>query len=163
MIFEPKKKELSAVAMNILRKRYFHPNETTWDDVVKRVVNHVLSEKSASDPDYLYQREYTYEMILNRYFVPNSPCLVNAGKDGGGLAACFVVDFPDTIEGIYKTKLDFALIAKKGGGCGTTLSKLRPKGSKVAGSSHGYAGGPINFYDTICHDMEVITQAGLTY
>lgn len=73
---------------------------------------------------------------------------------------CFVVDFPDTIEGIYKTKLDFALIARKGGGCGVSLSQIRPEGSPVAGSTHGYAGGPLKFADTISHDAEALTQAG---
>lgn len=99
-------------------------------------------------------------MMLNGYFIPNSPCLVNAGKPNSGLCACFVVDFPDTIEGIYKTKLDFALIARKGGGCGTSLSKIRPEGAKVAGSTHGYAGGGVKFADTISHDADALTQAG---
>jgi ribonucleoside-diphosphate reductase alpha chain len=99
-------------------------------------------------------------MMVNGYFIPNSPCLVNAGKPNSGLCACFVVDFPDTIEGIYKTKLDFALIARKGGGCGTSLSKIRPEGSKVAGSTHGYAGGGVKFADTISHDADALTQAG---
>lgn len=148
---------ISDVALNILKKRYFREGETTWDEVVDRVINHVLPEL---DQDLSGQKELTRQMIRNRYFIPNSPCLVNAGKEGGGLAACFVVDFTDSILGIYKTKLEFALIAKKGGGCGTTLTKLRPRGSKVAGSTHGYSGGPIDFYNTICHDMEVMTQAG---
>lgn len=98
--------------------------------------------------------------MLNTYFIPNSPCLVNAGKPNAGLAACFVVDFPDNIEGIYKTKLDFALIARKGGGCGTSLSRIRPEGAKVAGSTHGYAGGGVKFADTISHDADALTQAG---
>jgi len=140
--------------MNILKKRYFSEGETSWDQVVDRVINHVLSDAKEED------REITREMILNTYFVPNSPCLVNASKSNSGLCACFVVDFPDTIEGIYKTKLDFALIARKGGGCGTTLSKIRPEGSKVAGSTHGYAGGPLKFADTISHDADALTQAG---
>lgn len=146
---------ISSVAINILKKRYFMPGESKWEDVVDRVTSYVLSD--CDDPEEI---ELTRQMMLNRYFIPNSPCLVNSGKKNGGLAACFVVDFPDTIEGIYQTKLDFALVAKKGGGCGTTLSKLRPKGSPVEGSAHGYSGGPVDFFDTICHDMEVITQAG---
>lgn len=153
MLFEEKTK-ISAVAMNILKKRYFHKDETTWEEVVDRVINHVL-EGQPED-----QIELTREMMLNRYFIPNSPCLVNAGRVGGGLSACFVVDFKDTIEDIYKTKLDFALIARKGGGCGTTLSKIRPENSIVSGSTHGYASGPVNFFDTICHDMSVISQGG---
>lgn len=150
----PDVRPISQVALNILRKRYFTKDETTWDEVTDRVVNYVLSDATE------IEKKSTRQLILNRYFIPNSPCLVNSGKKDGGLAACFVVDFPDTIEGIYKTKLDFALIARKGGGCGTTLSKIRPEGSRVNGSTHGYAGGPINFFNSICHDMEVISQGG---
>ena len=142
--------------MNILKQRYFGDGETTWGDVVNRVIDNVIPEASEE------RKESTREMMLNGYFIPNSPCLVNAGKPGAGLAACFVVDFPDTIEGIYKTKLDFALIARKGGGCGTSLSKIRPEGSKVAGSTHGYAGGGVKFADTISHDADALTQAGLS-
>lgn len=154
MIF-PEVMPISTVATNILKKRYFHDGETTWEQVTDRVIKHVL--RNENDKDTI---ELTRQMILNRYFIPNSPCIVNSGKENGGLAACFVVDFPDTIEGIYKTKLDFALIAKKGGGCGTTLSKLRPENSTVEGSTHGYAGGPVKFFDTICYDMTAMTQAG---
>jgi ribonucleoside-diphosphate reductase alpha chain len=150
----PNVRPISNVAMNILKKRYFSEGKTTWDDVANRVTNFVLDNADEE------QKETTRQMILNRYFIPNSPCLVNAGKPNTGLCACFVVDFPDTIEGIYKTKLDFALIARKGGGCGTTLSKIRPEGSKVNGSTHGFAGGPVKFADTISHDAEALTQAG---
>jgi ribonucleoside-diphosphate reductase alpha chain len=150
----PDVRPISNVAMNILKKRYFSEGETAWDDVANRVTNFVLDNADEE------QKETTRQMILNRYFIPNSPCLVNAGKPNTGLCACFVVDFPDTIEGIYKTKLDFALIARKGGGCGTTLTKIRPEGSKVSGSTHGFAGGPVKFADTISHDAEALTQAG---
>lgn len=150
----PEKNSVSNVALNILKKRYFKNGETSWIEVVNRVVDHVCSDYENED------RETIREMMRNRYFIPNSPCLVNSGSKNNGLSACFVVDFTDSILGIYKTKLDFALIAKKGGGCGTTLSKLRPENSNVEGSAHGYAGGPIRFFDTICHDMEAMTQAG---
>ena len=153
MLLFPPINEVDDIAQNILQKRYFMEGETKWEDVVKRVIDYVIKD----DDDTKYA---TYQMILNRYFVPNSPTLVNANKKGAGLSACFVVDFKDSIEEIYKTKLDFALIARKGGGCGTTLSKLRPLNSKVNGSTHGYAGGPVKFFDSICHDMEVITQSG---
>jgi ribonucleoside-diphosphate reductase alpha chain len=151
----PEVRKISKTAKNILQKRYYDKNETEWADVVNRSVNFVLKN------DTSWRKEATRQMMLNTYSVPNSPCLVNAGKEKiGGLAACFVVDFPDSIEGIFKTKLDFALIARKGGGCGTSLSKIRPEGAVVCGSTHGYAGGPIKFADTICHDAEALSQAG---
>ena len=149
-----KKRSISKVAQNILQKRYYSQGEKSWEDIVNRVIEWVVPDAPAE------RKEATREMMLNTYFVPNSPCLVNAGKSTGGLSACFVVDFPDTIEGIYKTKLDFDLIARKGGGCGTSLSQIRPEGSSVAGSTHGYAGGPLKFADTISHDADALTQSG---
>ena len=148
----PHKRAISKTAMNILKQRYFKDGEKTWEEVANRVVDYVLSDADKE------RKETTRAMILNTYFIPNSPCLVNAGKKKAGLIACYVLDFPDTIDGIYQTKKDFALVARAGGGCGTTLSKLRPKGSKVNGSTHGFAGGPVDFFNTICHDMEVITR-----
>ncbi len=145
---------VSKMAEQILKKRYYKEGEKSWEDVANRVVDDIASDWDAGDKEIIRQ------MVLNRYMVPNSPCLVNAGNPNGGKLACFVVDFKDTIEDIYKTKLDFALIARKGGGCGTTLSKIRPEGAKVAGSTHGYAGGPVKFADTISHDMDALTQAG---
>ena len=145
---------VSKMAEQILKKRYYKEGEKSWEDVANRVVDDIASDWNEDDKEIIRQ------MIINRYMVPNSPCLVNAGNPNGGKLACFVVDFKDTIEDIYKTKLDFALIARKGGGCGTTLSKIRPEGAKVAGSTHGYAGGPVKFADTISHDMDALTQAG---
>jgi ribonucleoside-diphosphate reductase alpha chain len=150
----PNVRPLSTTAKQILNKRYMWEGEKTWDELVNRVVNFVMP---ADSKDF----DLTKEMIMHRYFLPNTPCLANGGKPDAGLCACYVVDFKDTIEEIYKTKFEFALVARKGGGCGTTLTNLRPKGANVKGSSHGYAGGPVAFADTISRDMSVITQGGL--
>lgn len=147
-------RKLSPTAKQILNKRYMQDGEKTWDELVNRVMNFVVPLDS---PDFIPAKE----MIEHRYFMPNSPCLANAGKKNAGLCACYVVDFKDSIDEIYKTKYEFALIARKGGGCGTTLSNIRPEGDPVEGSSHNYAGGAVPFADTISHDMRVITQGGL--
>lgn len=147
---------LTESAKKLLEKRYIHKElgEESWEDVVYRVVRHVMGK-----PDFKHWDE-VYDMILERYFVPNSPTLVNAGTKIGGLSACFVVPFEDSLEEIAKTKYQFMKIAQKGGGCGTTLSKIRPEGMPVAGSTHSKAGGPIKFFNTICEDMKAMTQAG---
>lgn len=145
--------KVSDVAKNILKKRYFQEGENTWEDIVRRVTNTIYPD----DED----KEYFYNLLLHRYFVLNSPALVNLGtKNSGGAMACFVLPFEDSIDEIFETKLNFAKIARKGGGCGTTLSNIRPEGQKVNGSVHGYAGGPLKFADTISHDMSAITQSG---
>jgi len=143
-----------ATAMSILSKRYFHPGEVYWDDVVARVMAHVMGDEP--NESYLPM----YQMLLNRYFLPNSPVLFNAGKPDAGLSACFVVDMPDDINGIMKTFNDFVMICRKGGGAGVTLSNVRPEGAPVAGSTHGYAGGPVKFYNALCQLMDVMAQSG---
>lgn len=151
----PPHSRLNDISKNILKKRYFGKGEEKWNQIAQRVTNHVCESWNEQTKNSMYS------LIYNRYFIPNSPTLVNAGKNKhAGLSACYVVPFEDTIEDIYRTKLDFALIARKGGGCGTTLTNIRPEGDIVAGSTHGFAGGGVKFADTISHDMDAITQSG---
>jgi len=147
---------LTDVGKNILKTRYYIEGETKWGQNSNRIINTICADWDKP------QRLEMSNLLFHRYFVPNSPLIANAGKEKhAGYSACFVVPFEDTIESIYKTKLDFALVARKGGGCGTTLSNIRPEGDPVGGSTHGYAGGGIGFADTISRDMKVITQGGL--
>ena len=67
-------------------------------------------------------------VMLAREFVPNTPCLVNAGKPKGQLAACFVLNVPDSIEGIMEHAQNVAIIHQTGGGTGMTYEFLRPGG-----------------------------------
>jgi len=92
-------------------------------------------------------------------FLPNSPCLVNAGY-GGGLFACFVIGMEDSLDSISQAKEDAMAITKAGGGWGIGLSSLRPAGSPVSGSTHGIAGGPIGFWETFSRDAMTMTQGG---
>src|SRR3712207_3958566 len=122
-------------ARRVVAKRYSlkdgrgNPVEE-WDAVVRRVVGHV--SRAETDPD---MRGEFYRVMsgvmLRREFIPNTPCLVNAGKPDGMLAACFVLDVPDSIAGIMKTATDAAIIHQTGGGTGFTFEKLRPTGSMV--------------------------------
>ncbi len=141
---------LSQNAENLLKQRYYMPGET-WEDLVKRNVNHIADK----------WHDKFYQLIGDRVFLPNSPSLVNAGKRNGGLFACFTVGpEEDTLEAGFNALTEIALIAKKGGGCGFTGSFLRPKNSPVAGSAHGYAYGPNRFAKLISYGMDAITQSG---
>ena len=77
-------------------------------------------------------------MMLDRKFIPNTPCLVNAGKADGQLAACFVIEVPDSLYGILESAKGAGIIHKTGGGTGFTFEKLRPSGvafGRIAGDS----------------------------
>jgi len=100
-----------------------------------------------------------YDMMTNLEFLPNSPTLMNAGTEQGTLSACFVLPLEDSMEGIMKAATDAAMVQKFGGGTGFSLSKLRPKGSKIK-STHGIACGPIEVLKTLSRVSSMITQGG---
>src|SRR5438132_846534 len=100
------------------------------------------------------------DVTMAREFVPNTPCLVNAGKPNGQLAACFVLDVPDSIAGIMKTATDAAIIHQTGGGTGFTFEKLRPSGSMVS-STHGVASGPVSFMNIFNTTTDTVKQGGV--
>src|SRR5256712_13570476 len=130
-----------------------------WSDIVARVVAHV--SVAESDPE---KRDEFFnsmsDIMLAREFVPNTPCLVNAGKPNGQLAACFVLDVPDSIAGIMKTATDAAIIHQTGGGTGFTFEKLRPSGSMVS-STHGVASGPVSFMNIFNTTTDPLKQGGV--
>ncbi|MGH9901945.1 MAG: ribonucleotide reductase N-terminal alpha domain-containing protein, partial [Pyrinomonadaceae bacterium] len=115
-------------ARRVISKRYSlkdaqgNPIEE-WPDVVRRVVGHVsLAELDEAKRDEFYSA--MAGVMLRREFVPNTPCLVNAGKPSGQLAACFVLDVPDSIAGIMKTATDAAIIHQTGGGCVAAAARV---------------------------------------
>lgn len=119
-----RRREIRPIGLNgqkVVGKRYSlkdakgEPLET-WSDIARRVVGHVsTAEKDAVMRDHFYNS--MLETMLNREFIPNTPCLVNAGKPKGQLAACFVLKVPDSIEGIMEHAQAAAIIHQTGGGC----------------------------------------------
>src|SRR5437870_5604699 len=130
-----------------------------WPDIVARVVAHVsVAETDPEKRDEFFNA--MSEIMLAREFVPNTPCLVNAGKPNGQLAACFVLDVPDSIAGIMKTATDAAIIHQTGGGTGFTFEKLRPSGAMVS-STHGVASGPVSFMNIFNTTTDTVKQGGV--
>jgi len=151
-------------AQKVVAKRYSLKDENgnpveTWNDIVRRVVGHV--SRAETDPE---KRRAFYnrmaEIMLDREFIPNTPCLVNAGKPKGQLAACFVLNVPDSIEGIMEHAQNVAIIHQTGGGTGMTYEFLRPAGSMV-NSTRGVASGPVSFMNIVNQTTEVVKQGGV--
>ena len=156
--------EIGLNARRVISKRYSlkdaqgNPIEE-WSDVVRRVVGHVsLGETDEAKRDEFYSM--MSGIMMRREFVPNTPCLVNAGKPSGQLAACFVLDVPDSIAGIMKTATDAAIIHQTGGGTGFTFEKLRPAGAMVR-STHGVASGPVSFMNIFNTTTDTVKQGGV--
>jgi ribonucleoside-diphosphate reductase alpha chain len=130
-----------------------------WPDIVRRVVAHVsVAETDAEQRDQFYAE--MSEVMLNREFVPNTPCLVNAGKSNGQLAACFVLKVPDSISGIMDHAKAAATIHQTGGGTGMTYEFLRPSGAMVS-TTRGVASGPVSFMNIVNQVTDVVKQGGV--
>lgn len=161
------KREIMPLGINaqkVVALRYSLKDENgnpleTWEDIVKRVVAHVSRAETEPFKQKLFYNEMT-NVMLAREFIPNTPCLVNAGKPKGQLAACFVLDVPDSIEGIMEHAQNVAIIHQTGGGTGMTYEFLRPAGSMV-NSTRGVASGPVSFMNIVNQTTEVVKQGGV--
>ena len=137
----------------LLKQRYYKPGED-WEALVNRVVSYVCKD----DPDLA---PIARELILRRVFLPNSPALVNAGGHNNGLFACFTVGpEEDSLEAHLEALADIAAVARAAGGCGFSGTTIRPKGSPVAGSAHGYAYGPNAYARNVSNYLSMMTQGG---
>jgi ribonucleoside-diphosphate reductase alpha chain len=164
---KPARRKAQALGLNakrVISKRYSLKDAKSraleeWPDIVRRVVGHVsAAEKDPAKRDEFFAA--MSEVMLAREFVPNTPCLVNAGKQNGQLAACFVLDVPDSITGIMDHAKAAATIHQTGGGTGMTYEFLRPSGALV-GSTRGVASGPVSFMNIVNQVTDVVKQGGV--
>jgi ribonucleoside-diphosphate reductase, adenosylcobalamin-dependent len=160
------KADFTPNARVILERRYLKQENgrviETPEDMFYRVASVVagIEEKYQKDKKEIQKliKDF-YLMMCNLEFMPNSPTLMNAGRDLGQLSACFVLPIDDSMEDIFDAIKNAAIIHKSGGGTGFSFSRLRPKNSAVR-STGGVASGPISFMKVFNAATEAVKQGG---
>ncbi len=164
---EPNTPSLTPNSITVLERRYLikdkegKPIETP-EDLFHRVARYIAQAELIYDQNAAVsaREQEFFQAMIGLDFLPNSPTLMNAGRELGQLSACFVLPVEDTMESIFDAVKHTALIHKSGGGTGFSFSRLRPERDKV-GSTGGVASGPVSFIRAFDTATDVIKQGGM--
>ena len=164
--------ELQPNSVTVLKRRYLSKDRfgNILEDT-EGMFNRVAHNLSMAENNYPTDNENEtelnrqaaeaafYRVMRSLNFLPNSPTLMNAGRELQQLSACFVLPVEDSLSDIFATIRNTALIHKSGGGTGFSFNRVRPEGD-IVGTTGGVASGPVSFIRAFDTATDVIKQGG---
>lgn len=166
-------KSFSENAVRMMKKRYLVKREDGSQETPTEMIHRIAHAVAATERDYLpageaggkvseeilkWEREF-FDIMAKKEFTPAGRTITNAGAPSPVVANCIVLPVEDSMEGIFKTLKDAALLQKAGSGLGFSFGRLRPAGTYVKASA-GMASGPVSFLQVYNQAFGVIKQQG---
>ncbi len=160
--------DFSSESLRILERRYLRKDENGMliespQEMLWRVAHAIAQADAQYGVDAVGVEKVAqrfYDLMAGLIFFPNTPTLMNAGTKTSQLNACYVLPVEDSMESIFGTLNDAAVIHQQGGGTGFSFSRLRPKRDPVR-QHLGVAPGPLAFLRVYDAALDVIKQGGI--
>lgn len=156
-------RKLTPNALKVLETRYLMRNDRgeiteAPEELFRRVAKAVAGAEATPELQQEWESKF-FDLMTNLDFMPNTPTLLNAGREGKHcvMSACFVLPIPDSLDGIFTAVYRSAILHQSGAGTGYSFSRLRPEGSTVSRKT-GVSSGPVSFMKVFNAAVEEIKQ-----
>ena len=153
-------------ALKMMRKRYLLTDDNGNQEMPAQMFHRVANALAEIEKNYGYDSEFVvrtaedfFEIMAKKEFTPAGRTLTNAGSSTPLIANCIVLPIHDSMDSIFQTLKDSALLQQAGAGLGFTIDEMRPAMTRTV-KSRGVSSGPVSFLKVYNEAFSTIKQQG---